>query len=155
MSAFLLNAPWKNSYLLLIVPGFALYWCFLMWMVSVIGGWRLLAGKFRATSPFSGEQWRWQAAQFRFTAHYNGVLTVGADPMRLYLAIMPLFAFAHPPLLIPWHEIPGWRRRQFLFLKQVELQLGRERPVGMRINERLALKIQAAAGASWPKEIVG
>jgi hypothetical protein len=36
---------------------------------------------------------------------YRGVLTLASDTDALYLAIMPLFRFLHPPLRVPWGQV--------------------------------------------------
>ncbi len=91
----------------------------------------------------------------RWSTRYGNCLTVGADPAGLYLATFFLLRIGHPPLLLPWQEVSIRRRGKVLFTRYVQLQLGREEQIPLKINGRLADRIQSAAGQSWPVEPVG
>lgn len=131
---------------------FLAVWCFVGLLVARMSGWTILARRFRLESSFPGPTWSWQRAQMRYAAGYNGCLTVGADPSGLYLSTMFFFRIGHPPLLLPWHEVSLRRRGKMLFVRYVELSLGREEQIPFRINGTLADRIQAAAGTNWPVE---
>jgi hypothetical protein len=81
----------------------------------------------------------------RWLAGYHNCLTIGGSPEGLYLAIMPLFRFRHPPLLIPWAEITVTRRRILLF-EVVQFSLGWELDVPLCVRPKLAAKLVHAAG---------
>ncbi|HNT73822.1 MAG TPA: hypothetical protein PKH77_02260 [Anaerolineae bacterium] len=95
-------------FILLIVMAFPLifipFWCFVVWLLSRLGGWGRLASFYRAVEPFTGQTWTWRGGRLGFV-NYRSVLTLGADPAGLYLAVMPLFRVGHAPLWIPWSEI--------------------------------------------------
>jgi hypothetical protein len=76
-------------------------WVLVSAVISYIGGWNTLAKRFRFRMPFLGEKWGGQSGRMRWIAGYGNCLTLGCNPQGLYLAIMPLFRFRHPPLLIP------------------------------------------------------
>ena len=76
-------------------------------------------------------------------AGYGNCLTLGCNPQGLYLAIMPLFRFRHPPLLIPWDEIKISRTR-ILFFRYVRFELGRELDIPLYLRPRLADRLQRA-----------
>jgi hypothetical protein len=80
-------------------------WLLVAAIGSFIGGWHSLAATFRTHVPFAGNQWKAQSAQMRVMAWYSRCLTFGSSREGLYLSIMSLFRFMHPPLLIPWSEI--------------------------------------------------
>lgn len=122
-------------------------------VISFIGGWTTLAKRFRLGQPFVGEKWRGQSAQMRWIAGYGNCLTLGCSPQGLYLAIMPLFRFRHPPLLIPWDEVKISRAR-ILFFQYVRFGLGRDLDVPLYLRPRLADRLQRAAGNHWPIEEV-
>jgi hypothetical protein len=125
------------------------------WVVLVtgshLGGWASLAGQYRCLEPFSGSRWNFQCGQFRWFASYNNCLTIGADTRGLFLWVFPLFRVAHPPLFIPWREI-SVARQKVLWIKQVRFRLGHELQIPLTIGDRLAQKLQSAAGSSWPVE---
>src|SRR3954466_7384369 len=90
---------------------FVALWLFVSATISVIGGWTALAKRFRfSKARFTGPSWNGQSGQMRWIAGYHNCLTLGCNAQGLYLAIMPLFRFRHPPLLIPWEEISVSRR---------------------------------------------
>ena len=84
---------------------------------------------------------------------YGNCLTLRCNPKELYLAMMPLFRFKHPPLLIPWEEI-AVSQRQILFLKFVRFGLGRELDIPLYLRPKLADKLRRAARDRWPFEPV-
>ena len=88
----------------------------------------------------------------RAFTNYNGCLTVGASPAGLYLHPFVLFRFRHPALFIPWHEIRVQRKR-FLFRTMTILYLSSEYSIPFRISDRLAARLQKAAGDQWPSEM--
>ncbi len=88
----------------------------------------------------------------RWMMGYNNCLTIGVDPMGLYLATMIVIRLGHPPLLVPWHEISVEKRLHTLLVPTVRLSLGREEQIPFVVSGKLAAQIQAAAGVSWPLE---
>ena len=119
--------------------------------VSWIGGWAALARTYRTQAPFAGAKWTMQSAQMRWWMNCHNVLTLGVNPEGLYLAVLFLFRFRHPPLLIPWSDIKVRRRKGWIF-EYVILTLGPEREIPLRLRAGLAAKLRSAAGASWPVE---
>ena len=138
----------------IIAPCYAItLWLFVSAGISYIGGWNTLAKRFWFRTPFLGEKWRGQSGQMRWIAGYGNCLTLGCDDQGLYLAIMPLFRFRHPPLLIPWDEIKISRTR-ILFFRYVRFGLGRELDIPLYLRAQLADKLRSAAGDQWPIEEV-
>ena len=106
---------------------------------------------YRTQTPFVGTKWTLQRAQMRWRTNYNNALTLGVNPQGLYLAIVFLFRFRHPPLLIPWSDIKVRRSSGWLF-DYVILTLGHETAIPLKISKSLAASLRAGAGASWPVE---
>jgi hypothetical protein len=130
---------------------FGALWCLVCALLSYIGGWTPLAKRFRWQSAFVGDRWRFQSGQMRWHVNYGNCLTVGGNAQGLYLAVLPLFRFRQPPLLIPWEEVTVARRR-FLFLQWVRFELGRELHIPLLVRPRLAERLRVAAGDRWPVE---
>lgn len=129
-------------------------WMLVGAVVSYIGGWTTLAQHFRLRTPFTGKRWKQQSGQRRWIAGYSNCLTVGCNPEGLYLAMMPLFRFRHPQLLIPWQEI-GISQRRILFWHYVRLGLGRELDIPLYLRPKLADRVKRAAEGHWPRESIG
>jgi hypothetical protein len=147
------SADFNPLWLIPVFPVFFVcLWCGIVLLISRLSGWANLANRFRLTLPFAAQKWGWQSARMRYATNYSNCLTVGADPMGLYLDIFPLWRIGHSPLLIPWHEVSVRRRVKVLVFTYVELRLGREEQIPFRISATLASRIQAAAGPNWPVE---
>jgi hypothetical protein len=99
-------------------------WAGILYFLSILSGWRILAHKNRSRETASGPKWRFQSGKlgvFRFRSS----LTVGANKDGLYLAVFFLFRFGHPPLFIPWEEtsVP---RISGLFVPSIGFQLEKD-----------------------------
>ena len=115
-----------------------------------MGGWHLLAQRFRTDSEFEGTVYQWFYATMRWGVHYNGALKVGGNVEGLYVAAIFLFRMGHPPLFIPWSEISVEKSRWLNLFVSVTLTLGRAEQVPFRISRSMAQKLCIAAGAVWP-----
>ena len=144
---------WIKQYFPFIFPlYFAALYTLVMYWIALVGGWRLLAKRFRLQGTFAGEKWTGQSAAMRWLTRYNNVLTIGADSAGLYLSPFILFRAWHPALFVPWSEITDVRETRFLFSKFVVMRLGRVEEIPFRIRASLAAQIRAAAGSEWPAE---
>jgi hypothetical protein len=128
-------------------------WAIIFTLISRVGGWATLAEQYRCEETFTGPRWSFQRGQMRWMVGYNNCLNVGADPRGLYLSILFPFRLGHPPLFIPWRDI-SYSSKKVLWVKFVELRLGREVTIPFRISNQLAEKLKTAAGTSWPIENV-
>jgi hypothetical protein len=133
---------------------FVALWLFVSGMISYIGGWSALAKHYRLTGQFTGERWSFQSGKMRWLANYNNCLTIGASQTGLFLGILFLFRFRHPPLLIPWSEV-SVGRKEFWVFKYAVLRLGRELGIPLSIRGGLADKLKDASGGKWPIEPIG
>ena len=120
---------------------FAGIWSGVVLLLSRIGGWRELAGSYRATQPFTGEQFRVPVGWMR-GSRYRGVLSLGADSMGLFLSISPLFRMGHPSLFITWSDISFSKDRYGSF-EGVRLRFSRAPSVSLLIPTELAAKVFA------------
>jgi len=101
---------------------FPVFWCFVVWLISLIGGWRRLAQVYQTSETPGG---RGLFAHFVLVgiASYRNTVTVRITPAGLHLAVMPLFRVGHPPLLIPWHALRGGEPTSFRWLLGVRFQV--------------------------------
>lgn len=142
---------WINQNFPIFFPFFFVgMWILVGYWIALIGGWRLLAQRFRFQGAFLGEKWHMQSARMRWLGNYNNVLTLGADSTGLFIVPLFLFRAWHPPLFIPWAEITAQPKTLFFFFKYVELRLGRAEEIPFMIRASLAAKIETAAGPGWP-----
>ena len=130
---------------------FLTLWLLVSATISLVGGWFSLAKVYRLRVPFNGAKWGMQRAQMRWWVNYKNVLTIGVSQEGLYLAVVSLFRFMHPPLLVPWSEVRV-RRSKGWFFEYVTFTIGHELTIPLRIRGNLAVKLQSAAGNHWPVE---
>ena len=135
----------------LAIAGFVGIWVAMLVLIGKWSGWTSLARDYCCTEPFTGSRWHFQCGQLRWFCSYNNCLTVGGDARGLYMSIFPLLRVAHPSLFIPWREI-SVSRDKVLWIKQVKFVLGHELRIPLTVRERLAQRLQEAAGSSWPSE---
>jgi hypothetical protein len=137
--------PWAVGVLAL--AGFALWWCFLLWVIGVAGGWGKLARHYRATAPFHGTVRRFRSARIGWS-NYGGCLSVGTNPDGLYLAVVFPFRPGHPPLFIPWADVratpvKGWLTSSF------DLRFEKAPRVLVRLSVALGRQLAADANRAW------
>ncbi len=138
----------------LFVIAFPVFWCVILYVISIISGWRQLARRYRLTNPVSGTTWRFQSAGMRCYSEsgYGHCLTVTANEEGLGLSLFLPFRIGHPPLFVPWSEILVSQVRRFLFFNRVRLEFPEVPSVWLEFNTRLAGKIQQAIGQDWFEE---
>jgi hypothetical protein len=145
---------WINQYFPYVFPFYFVgLWVFVTYWIALIGGWRLLANRFRMQGTFVGEKWHMQSARMRAQTHYGNVLTVGANHEGLFIVPFILFRAWQPALFVPWTEITVSNTTQLFFFKSVVLSLGRSEQIPFRIRPTLAAKVEAAAGQGWPLKL--
>ncbi len=131
---------------LLILAGFTVFfvslWIFVLFIISLLGGWARLATCYRAPGAFEGPQWHFQSGHLGLT-RYKGILTFGADREGLYLAVFPLFRINHPPLWIPWSEITMVESSRFLFMRTT-LTFAQVPGITLYLPRRISERLTAA-----------
>jgi hypothetical protein len=122
-------------------------------LISVAGGWWLLARAYRATEKCKGKHWRRASAVTRLPfGGYRNCLIVSAN--RQGLGVVPWLPFRlyHPPLFFPWSEVVIRRERWLLFWRFVRLDLARVPSVPFRLHRSLADQIRRTIGDAWPED---
>lgn len=113
-------------------------------LLSVLSGWRTLAGHYSARMPFTGEMFHFRSARLRNSINYNGCLTFGANRRGLYIVPFLPMRIAHAPLQIPWEQIRATEVKRWLTTR-VELTLAREPDITLVIAPGLARSLFAAS----------
>jgi hypothetical protein len=123
------------------VACFVVFWCAICFLIGLLSGWSALGARYRKQSEPDGEVKTAGPFSYtvymRFWSHYSGVIRLAAAEDALYASVLSIFRVGHPPLRIPWEEIEMSRTRYF-WLKQIQLTLGNEEKIPMRISERMA-----------------
>ena len=109
---------WLPLILLVVFPIYSIgMWCFVLWLLSRIGGWKKIAERYRATGRPEGERYRWRSMQIRPFMNYNGGLEVTLSRQGVYLVPFAMFRMGHEPLLIPWSCVGPLEEKSVLFFK--------------------------------------
>lgn len=98
---------------------FPLLWIGVTSLLSIAGGWSLLAERFRAREPGTGDVFRFASALFKksglFPVTYRGSLTITISESGVHFSILFLFRLLSPALFIPWKEIESVTEQRHLF----------------------------------------
>ncbi|MGA7857098.1 MAG: hypothetical protein WCA11_04185 [Terracidiphilus sp.] len=133
------NLPQYSPLLFLVF--FAALWSFISIVISLAGGWYALSKRFRAQSEPCGETKSagpfFYTVYMRWWGHYSNVIRMTAADDALYLSVLFPFRIGNPPLCIPWREIE-LGKTSFFWRTYVELTLGHEERIPMRISQRMA-----------------
>jgi hypothetical protein len=112
---------------LLIIGSFAivfpLFWCSILWIISLLDGWQWLAQRYRSSLTPSGRVWTWQYGSVNW-AGYNGALKLTANADGLFMETLWIFSFGHARLFIPWQDFREAKVGYFFFLRQVRAKVG-------------------------------
>ena len=118
--------PWFLP--VLIVVGFLVifpaFWCAVVKLISVAGGWSRLATRYPASEPALDHRWPMQSGRFGGLGNYRNVLTVGVGPEGLFLDVMALFRVGHAPLLVPWEDVEVLPDESLFFLSVTPVRIG-------------------------------
>lgn len=115
---------------------FPLFWCFVMWINSLAGGWSRLAKFYRSTDEPTGKQWHGIQGTVGLVS-YRGVLECVTNEEGIYLQPGMLFRFAHPRLFIPWKDWHEVRPRNILWLKMVAAKIGHPKVGSLSLNAKV------------------
>lgn len=106
-----------------IIIGIPLFWCFVIWLISIISGWQRLAQRYRATQPAMGKKW---FSQYGFVngARYGNILNLTTNEEGIFLEAIPLFSFNHARLFIPWRDLHNPTPVTFRYRDFYQVEIG-------------------------------
>ena len=131
-----------KQYLILV---FIAAWCGIVFLLSLVSGWREFSQYYRSVAPFNGPRFRFQSVSMRLRVGYNNCLIVVVNTEGLHVSILFPFRIGHPPLFFPWVDISATEKRGF-FLRGFELRFNRCPSIPFVISKRLMIKISEASG---------
>ncbi|HEX4614076.1 MAG TPA: hypothetical protein VH092_38190 [Urbifossiella sp.] len=137
--------------LFVIAAGIVLWWCFLLWVIGGLGGWRRLARHYPLREPFSGRLHRFQRLQLGWS-NYGGCVTIGTNADGLYLATILPFRPGHPAMFIPWAEVAAAEFVRKWYGSWLELRFAAAPRLCLRLPERVGRVVAAGANQSWAAE---
>lgn len=143
-----MNLDWLLP--LLFFPAFLAMWIGVTFLIGATGGWRTLGKTYALDGrEFTGRRWHMQSGAMGGFARYNNMLTIGADPRGLYLAVLGPFRAGHPPLFIPWDHIRMQERRGWLF-HYIDFTFPAVPGAQLTLSRTLAEQVAMAGGRPLP-----
>jgi hypothetical protein len=130
---------------------FTAMWILVSWTLAQMGGWALLATRYRTDQRFEGGPLLGLSGAFGM-ARYNGVLRGAANSQGFYLAVMFLFRVAHPPLFIPWADLKASPQKGFLE-DYVVLEFAQAPGVMLKLRKKDVLKLREKS--DYPRAFEG
>lgn len=108
---------------------FAGMWMLIIGLIAELGGWRELGQlypepkgiKRKAIRSFGMTSADLRRGWFPFPMSYGNVVAVVVGAEGLHLRVWKLFAFRHPPLLIPWTQVERFESGRMLFWRTLTL----------------------------------
>lgn len=85
------------------LAAFATFWCFVLWLISRLGGWSTMTETYPATVRPDGLHLTGRSLRIGFFTNYNGCLDVTLSPAGIYMVPWAVFRIGHKPILIPWN----------------------------------------------------
>lgn len=105
---------------------FPAFWCFVVWILSLVGGWQRLASRYRTNEAPTGKVYRGIQGMVGLVS-YRGALDCTTNDEGFFLQPMVLFRCGHPTLFIPWSECQFVKRSNLLWIKWVKIRVGNPR----------------------------
>ncbi len=115
---------------------FPCFWCFVIWILSDLGGWKRLAKHYSSEEKPTGKTWTGVYGEVRFVS-YKGALDCTANETGLFIQPGFLFKFSHPLLFIPWTEFHGARKTSMLWLQSVTAHIGEPAKGRLRVAAKV------------------
>lgn len=121
------SPQWEPFWLVLFFAGFWIaMWIAVSMLLSVMSGWRSLARRFRASTPPSGDRFRFVSGSMGpwfLPVSYSNCLTLTVGAEGIHLAMFFPFRLFHPPLFIPSAMIESAVKKYFLFFPYAKIRI--------------------------------
>lgn len=107
-------------------PAFVVFWLAICGVLSIVGGWRELAERFKSDAPVEGERFRFRSGAMGsglFPVSYGGCLFATVGPKGFALSILFLFRFLHPRLVVPWSAVERCEPVKFWFMNYIAVHI--------------------------------
>ena len=112
-----------KDYFLYLFPFVFIGWgALVMYMLSLMSGWRRLAQRYPARGEPTGTTFKSQSAKIGWVS-YNNVLKFTIAPDGLSVSSWGPFRFAHPPFTIPWRDIYNVTFKKMLWWEMARFEV--------------------------------
>ena len=115
---------------------FAGMWCGVIFLLSMLGGWRDLAESFPDRGQPCDRSFRMQSGRLGFI-NYSSILTIHSGPQGLRVAVLGPFRLGHPSLFIPWSAIHNATTKRSLWMETVSFELGSPKIATLQLPKKI------------------
>lgn len=127
----------------LIIGGTCLFWISIMYLLSLLSGWRTLAKRYSAQDEFGGRTWRFKSIRTGFVS-YSCCVNFTASDRGLGISVLFPFRFGHPKLLIPWTDLRISTYKHRLGFERTVISFP-ETSIQINLSSRLTVEIMEEA----------
>lgn len=116
---------------------FIVLWSGIIFLMSVLGGWRRLARRYRTTEkPVGSKSYPFVSGMVGI-ARYKRVLTITIADEGMFIEIRWIFRIGHPALFIPWQDIHDARKITLFYWEYVGFEVGSPVIARMRLPSQV------------------
>lgn len=112
---------------------FIALWSGIVFLMSLLGGWRGLARHYRATEKPSGGKTFSYVTGMVGISRYKKVLGVTTNERGMFIDIRWIFRIGHPTLFIPWSDILNARKATLFYWDYIAFDIGDPLVARMRL----------------------
>lgn len=108
------------------IPLAMLFWCGVIGLLSLYGGWISLGKTWRTTPPTPGKEFDFASVSVGLPyapVNYKGCVTTTVNAEGIGLSVMILFRPFHPPLFIPWSAFASVEPVRYFYMQGARLTL--------------------------------
>ena len=130
---------------------FILFWMFICYLISLVGGWRKLAEYYKRPEGMllTGTKGILTSLDLN-GASYSGVVFIRVNDLGMYLSVLIFFRVGHPPLFIPWSDIKIEEKQSFLFGKSHYISFSKTPLIRISMNESALAKLNILGRYKFP-----
>lgn len=116
---------------------FILLWSAIVMLMSLLGGWRRLAGRYRAAERPAGGRTIPYVTGMIGMSRYKRLLSVTVNERGMFIEIRWIFRLMHPTLFIPWSDIRNARKINLFYWEFIGFDVGEPKLASMRLPSQV------------------
>ena len=103
--------------------GFPALWVAVVFLISRLGGWYRLAGRFPARRAAGGKKFGWSSVRLSLFGNYSMSVNVTVSSDGIHMQPVILFRSGHAPVFIPAEEIVSCTPLRFAMFSSIRLKV--------------------------------
>jgi hypothetical protein len=116
---------------------FVVLWSGIVMLMSLLGGWRRLAGRYRAVERPSGSRSIPFVTGMVGISRYKRLLSITSNERGMFVEIRWIFRIGHPTLFIPWSDIHNARKINLFYWEFIAFDIGNRKIASMRLPSQV------------------